>query len=112
MATTIRLMCDWGLYPFWVQAGDEDGFTHMEPDDFQEMFGLPEPVMCALLAWDELYQGNLNWSDPLGTDWARLDDELHYTDRGRDVARLLRRHVPAEVRIEYRGYDNIAPEYY
>lgn len=112
MTTTIRLMSDWGLYPFWVDVDDDEGFTMMEPDDFRELFALPSPVLAALLEWDELYQGNLDWNDPMATDWAGLDGRLRYTERGRQVARLLRRHVPAEVVIEYRGYDNIAAERY
>ena len=110
MTTTIRLMSDWGLYPFWVDVDDDEGFTMMEPDDFRAMFALPEPVVSALLAWDEVYQDNLNWDDPMGTDWGRLDAQLGYTDQGRAAARRRRRHVPAEVCIEYRGRDNIPPE--
>jgi hypothetical protein len=110
MTQTIRLMSDWGLHPFYVDSGD-GFFALIEPDDFQERFCLPGHVVQALLAWDELYQDVLDRDDPGSSEWASADTEQQYVERGRDAARLLRRHVPADVVIEYLA-DESVQEYY
>ena len=111
MTRTIRLMSDWGLYPFYVDGGD-GSFALTEPDDFQATFRLPDHVMRALLDWDQIYQDVLDQDDPRGSDWARPADEQRYLEHGRAAARLLRQHVPDGVRIEFTGADSIPTEYY
>jgi hypothetical protein len=104
-------MSDFGLYPFYVDRGS--GFLALtEPPEFQHEFGLSDDVMRVLLDWDELYQAIYVKHDPRSSDWARPEDEQRYVECGRDAARLLRRHLPDDVRIRYLGADNIAPEYY
>ncbi|MFC4948356.1 hypothetical protein [Pseudonocardia sp. GCM10023141] len=107
----IRLMSDFGLYPFYVDEGN--GLYELtEPEDFQTMFQLPDHVMKSLLEWDQIYQRRIDWDDPASVAWASQQDELHYIEEGRGAARRLRDHVPPDVRIEYTGADNIASEYY
>ena len=109
--TTIRLMSDFGLYPFYVDSGD--GFLELtDPPEFQQEFGLSDDVMRVLLDWDEMYQAIYVKHDPRSSDWARPGDEQRYVECGRDAARLLRRHLPDDVRIRYVGAGDIAPEYY
>ena len=109
--TTIRLMSDFGLYPFYVDSGD--GFPELtDPPEFQQEFGLPDDVMRVLLDWDEMYQAIYVEHDPRSSDWALPGDEQRYVECGRDAARLLRRHLPDDVLIRYVGAGDIAPEYY
>jgi hypothetical protein len=100
MTRTIRILSDWGFYPFYLDRGD-GRFALVEPEDFRATFDLPEHVMCALLEWDEVYQDLLDRDDPRGSRWATTEDRQRYVARGRDAARLLRRHVPADVGIVY-----------
>ena len=109
--TTIRLMSDFGLYPFYVDSGD--GFFELtDPPEFQQEFGLSDDVMRVLLDWDEMYQAIYVHHDPASSAWARPGDEQRYVECGRAAARLLRRHLPDDVRIRYVGAGDIAPEYY
>ena len=109
--TTIRLESDFGLYPFYVDRGNAR-FALTEPPDFQAEFGLPDAVMQVLLDWDEMYQAIYVRHDPRSSAWRSPDDEQRYCDCGREAARLLRRHLPADVAIRYVADGNIAAEYY
>ena len=111
MTTTIRLLSDWGLFPFYVDSGD-GFFALTEPEDFQAAFQLPGHVLRTLLEWDEIYQDLLDWSDPRGSGWTAPEDRERYVAAGRDAARLLRKHVPAEIGIKYVAAGDIPPEYY
>jgi hypothetical protein len=107
----IRLMSDWGLGPFYFDSGD----GHVEGIDSSNLaakFGLPDDVMAAIRAWDKIYQELLDWDDPRGSGWANAADKERYLERGRAAARLLRQHVPADVRIEYCGSGSVPLEYY
>ena len=109
--TTIRLESDFGLYPFYVDRGN-GRFALTEPPDLQVEFGLPDGVMRALLDWDEMYQAIYVHDDPRSSDWPSPGDEQRYVDRGREAARLLRRHLPADVAIRYVADGTIAAEHY
>ncbi len=111
MTVTIRLESDWGLQPFFVDRGDGH-VQAISGDVLAERFGLPDQVMRALDEWDRMYQDVLDRDDPRGSSWASPQDEQRYLDRGRAAARLLRRHLPAEVRIAYCGSGLIPTEYY
>jgi hypothetical protein len=62
-------------------------------------------------AWDALYQDIYDGFDPGGSRWASTADQRNYLERGREVARLLRRYVPADVAIEYLADESVR-EYY
>ena len=111
MTVRIRLESDWGLPPFYIDDG-EGRLEGCSAEGLAEMFGLPDHVMHALKDWDRLYQDVLDWDDPRNSDWARPEDEQHYLQRGRAAARLLRRHLPDDVRIEYAGAGDIPTEHY
>ena len=49
---TIRLMSDFGLYPFYVDRGN-GVLALTEPPEFQQEFGFPDDVMRELLDCDE-----------------------------------------------------------
>jgi hypothetical protein len=107
----IRLMSDWGLGPFYFDNGD----GRVEGTDAKNLankFGLPDDVMAAIRAWDRIYQDLLDWDDPRGSGWASAEDKERYLERGRAAARLLRQHVPDDVRIEYCGSGSVPLEYY
>ena len=110
MTVTIRLWSDWSLDPFYVDSGD-GSFELTSAEDVAETYGLPDDVMRELKAWDELFQDHLNWDDPGNTEWPSDDDQRQYLDRGRAAARLLRRHLPADVVIEYLADETVC-EYY
>lgn len=110
MTVTIRLWSDWSLDPFYVDEGD-GSFALTSAEEVAEAFGVPDDVMRELKAWDTLFQDHLNWDDPVNTRWASDDDHRTYLDRGRAAARLLRLHLPADVRIEYLADDTVC-EYY
>jgi hypothetical protein len=110
VSRTIRLLSDWGFYPFYLDEGD-GRFALVEPQEFRATFDLPEHVMSALLEWDELYQEVLDPDDPRGSDWATPADRQHYVDRGRDAARLLRRHVPSDVDVVYMAAGEVTERY-
>lgn len=110
-AVTIRLEADWGLPPYYVDEGDGHFALHTE-GPFARRFDLPEQVICAIEAWNKLYQDILDWSDPRGSGWARPEDKQHFYEQGRAAARLLRRHLPPDVEILYVGDGNIPDEYY
>ena len=110
MTVTIRLWSDWSLDPFYVDKGN-GSFALTSADEVADRFGVPDDVMREIEAWDALFQDHLNWDDPEATRWESEDDHRHYLDRGRDAARLLRRHLPADVAIEYLA-DGSVREYY
>lgn len=111
MTVSIRLLGDWGLYPFYVDEGN-GLFEIIEPEDFQERFSLPVHVMCALLAWDEVYQAVIDWDDPASSDWSSPEAHQRYIEQGRAASRLLRQHIPDDVRIRYVAAGEILAEYY
>jgi hypothetical protein len=110
VTTTIRLLSDWSLDPFYVDARD-GSFELTSAEEVAETFAVPDDVMRELKAWDELFQDHLNWEDPGSTRWESEDDHRRYLDRGREAARLLRRHLAADVAIEYLADDTVC-EYY
>jgi hypothetical protein len=111
MTVTIRLEADWGLMPYFVDEGD-DRFDAYTDAGFARRFALPNPVMSAIEDWNQLYQRILDWDDPRRSAFASPADEQRFYEQGRIVSRLLRRHVPADVRIMYVGDGNIPAEYY
>ena len=110
MPKTIRLWSDWSLDPFYVDDGN-GYFALTSAEEVAETFALPDEVMREVHAWDELFQEHLNWDDPPATRWASEQEHAAYLDRGRAAARLLRRHLPPDVRIEYLA-DETVREYY
>ena len=111
MTVTIRLEADWGLLPYFVDEGD-DRFEARTESGFARRFDLPDDVMTALEDWNQLYQRILDWDDPRSSAFAGPEEEQHFYEQGRVVSRLLRRHLPADVRIMYVGDGNIPAEYY
>jgi hypothetical protein len=111
MTMIIRLESDWGLPPFYIDKGD-GRLEGCSADNLARIFGLPDRVMAALRDWDRIYQDLLDWDDPRGSGWANADDEQRYLERGRAAARLLRQHVPDDVRIEYCGTGSVPLECY
>ena len=108
--TVLRLWSDVGLDPFYVDDGD--GFFALTASEtVAERFAVPDEVIRAVEAWDGLYQDIFDGADPGDSDWASPQDQQRYLDRGRDVARLLRRHLPPEVGIEYLADESVR-EYY
>jgi hypothetical protein len=110
VTVTIRLWSDWSLDPFYVDEGN-GSFALTSADEIAETFGVPDDVMREIDAWDTLFQDHLNWDDPEATRWDSEDDHRRYLDRGREAARLLRRHLPADVAIEYLADETVC-EYY
>jgi cytochrome P450 len=110
VTVTIRLWSDWSLDPFYIDSGN-GSFELTSAEEVSEIFGLPDDVMRQVAAWDRLYQDHLNWDDPGDNPWPSDDYQRHYLDRGRAVARLLRKHLPADVVIEYLADETVC-EYY
>jgi len=110
VTVTIRLWSDWSLDPFYVDEGN-GSFELTSADEVAETFAVPDDVMRELEAWDALFQVHLNWDDPGATRWPSDDHHRRYLDRGRAAARLLRRHLPADVVIEYLADETVC-EYY
>jgi hypothetical protein len=111
MPVTIQLLADFGLYPFWIDKGNGT-FEAQEPEKFQARFALPDHVMCAILTWDEVYQAILIWDDPASTAWSSPEAHQRYIEQGRAASRLLRLHIPDDVRIRYVAAGEILAEYY
>jgi hypothetical protein len=109
----IRLESDWGISPFLIDLQEGEGTELLWLDIVQELFDLPDAVMDAVKEWNKLYDDHLDWDYPPATRWPSEEAARRYVERGRDVCRLLRRHVPDDVVIEYcaDGY-LITPEYY
>jgi hypothetical protein len=108
--TVLRLWSDFGLDPFYVDDGD-GFFALTAAEEVAQRFGLPSDVLRAVTAWDELYQDVYDAAAPWDSDWTGPAQQRAYLDRGREVARLLRRHLPAEVGIEYLADESVR-EYY
>jgi hypothetical protein len=106
----LRLWSDWCLDPFYLDEGG-GSFELTSAHEVAERFALPDDVMRAVKDWDTLYQDHLNGFEPTNSRWASPADHRSYLDRGREVARLLRRHLPADVTIEYLA-DESVQEYY
>jgi hypothetical protein len=110
VSTTIRLLSDWSLSPFYVDHGD--GFFELtDAATLAHLFALPDPVVAALVCWNRLYEDHLDWDWPPATAWATPEERRRYLERGRDAARLLRAHVPPEVRIEYLADGSVREHY-
>ena len=108
--TVIRLWSDFCLDPFYIDDGD-GFFALTASEEVAERFVLPQEVMREVKAWDELYQELYNGFEPWNNPWPSPQYHQHYLDRGREVARLLRRHLPADVAIEYLADESVR-EYY
>ncbi len=109
---TIRLEADWGLPPYYVDEGDGP-FELYEADDFAERFALPEHVIRALDDVGSALPAHPEVGRPRQLGLRRPGrTSRHFYEQGRVVSRLLRRHVPADVRIKYVGDGNIPAEYY
>ena len=108
--TVLRLWSDFCLDPFYIDDGD--GFFDLtNAAEVAERFAIPDDVMREVTAWDGLYQDIYDGFDPGHSDWASPRERERYLDRGRAVARLLRRHLPPDVEIEYLA-DHSVREYY
>ena len=106
----LRLWSDFGVDPFYVDDGD--GFFALTAAvEVARRFAVPDEVMREAAAWDELYQATYDAAAPWDSDWAGPRQQKEYLDRGRDVARLLRRHLPADVTIEFLADESVR-EYY
>ena len=103
--TVLRLWSDFRLSPFYVDDGD-GRFALTAADEVADRFGLPAGVVREVAAWDRLYQ---DVEDQDG-EW-RGGQQAAYLDRGREVARLLRRHLPADVGIEYLADESVREHY-
>lgn len=112
-AGPVRLLIEseWGCYPYFIDGGDGI-FRHIDPEFVQAMFEVPQDVMDRIECWDELFDSVLDWDDPGGWDWPSTGQRDAYVQRGREVMRLLRAHIPADVTIEYRADGSLAPEFY
>jgi hypothetical protein len=108
--TVIRLWSDFCLDPFYIDDGD-GFFALTASQEVAERFVLPQEVMREVAAWDELYQDIHDGFDPGNSRWPTQADHQRYLDRGREVARLLRRHLPVDVGIEYLADESVR-EYY
>ena len=108
--TVLRLWSDFCLDPFYIDEGD--GFFGLtSAEEVAERFDLPAGVLREVEAWDGLYQVLYDGFAPEIGDWATPQQQQDYLDRGRDVARLLRTHLPADVGIEYLADESVR-EYY
>ena len=106
----VRLMTDWSLPP--VYTGTGNGLLDLtEPEELIDLFGVPHEVVDAVEGWYAKLQSVLNWDYPPDTDWKQLHEIGFYED-GRRAAALLRRHLPADVTIEFCGNDDIPSEYF
>lgn len=112
-AGPVRLLIEseWGCYPFFIDEGDGI-FRHIDPEVVQEMFDVPHDVMKLVEYWDELFHSVLDWADPSGWDWPSVERRDAYVQRGREVMRVFRQHIPSRVSIEYRADGSLAPEFY
>jgi len=113
VAKRLRLMSDWGLYPFYVQQSDGETFDLTDADWVGDDLPLSAAAVSAVVTWDdELYQSVLNWDDPAATDFSHLDRNGYY-ERGREICRMLRAELPADVGIEFLDPADRRPnEYY
>ena len=110
--TVLRMWSDFGLPPLYVDDG-RGVYDLFSAEEVAERFGLPDEVMREVEAWDGLYQ-DLYFGAPDDVDtfgWSTPQQRQDYLDRGRDVARLLRAHLPADVGIEYLADESVR-EYY
>lgn len=108
--TVLRLWSDFCLDPFYIDEGD--GFFALTPaDEVAQRFALPNEVLREVTDWDALYQEIYDGFAPWQSDWASPQHQQDYLDRGREVARLLRTHLPADVGIEYLADESVR-EYY
>ena len=106
----LRLWSDFGLDPFYIDGGV--GFFDLTDNAaVAERFDLPAELIREVKAWDGLYQRRLCGSHPWSNPWPTATAHQEYLDRGREVARLLRRHLPADVTIEYLADESVR-EYY
>jgi hypothetical protein len=108
--TVLRLWSDFCLDPFYVDDGD-GFFALTAAEEVAARFGVPDDVMREVEAWDALYQDIYDGVAPWNSDWTSPSQRQFYLDRGRAVARLLRRHLPADVEIEYLADESVR-EYY
>ncbi|MDT7579233.1 MAG: hypothetical protein QOK35_497 [Pseudonocardiales bacterium] len=97
---TVRLECDWGSSPFWVQEFDDGPFDVTDEDTFREMFDVPAEVMAAVHEWSQLYEDHLDRRDPANTRWGP-GEERRYHDLGHRAVRLLEEHLPDHVSVRY-----------
>ena len=111
MIVTIRLEADWGFPPYYVDEGDGP----FELYEVGRLRGAVRPARARHLRARQLgsaLPARPQLGRPRQLGFASPADERHFYEQGRVVSRLLRRHVPAEVRIKYVGDGNIPAEYY
>jgi hypothetical protein len=99
-AMKITLQVDWGVGPFWVAIGDSIQDDYL-PDEVNDIVPLSKELIQAVAAWDEKFQTTFN--DKVPQDSGILDpaEEKRFDEEGLDLARRIKREVPADVTVEY-----------
>jgi len=102
----LRVMCEWSSWPFWLDPEDCMHGENLDPGEVRELFDVPQDVIDAVLEWHARFERYHQVDDALGAGWPSNEYRSDFVRHGVAVCRLLRRHLPDDVVVEYTGTFN------
>lgn len=92
----VRVMADYGCHPLWAVYPDGE-LDNISP----ESLPISRDLADSLNSWAGEFDAILNEDDPASSDFATLEDERSFNDRGRRLAEWLAREIGRQYRVTY-----------
>jgi hypothetical protein len=93
MYTRIKLMTDYNYYPLW----DMDDVGDIDPTELP----LSEATIERLLNWQKIYDGIIDWDDPVSAGFASAQEEIAFEREGISLWKQLQKELGDEYEIVY-----------
>lgn len=100
---SIKIMAEWSAHPVWFFNPHTDDVVH-PVDPASPELGLSAELARELTAWQEEWDATLDMADPLASAFPSQEADRRFDERGWELARRVRREVPAEWDVSYFSY--------
>ncbi|MFB9928986.1 hypothetical protein ACFORO_30900 [Amycolatopsis halotolerans] len=100
---SIKVMVEWCADPLWIF----DPYTHdvtIPVNPASPELGLSAELARDLSDWRDEWEATRNWADPPSSAFPSDEAERRFDERGWELARRVRREVPAEWDVSYSGH--------
>ncbi|MGV9294169.1 hypothetical protein [Amycolatopsis sp. NPDC003676] len=100
---SIKVMAEWSADPLWVfDPYAHDVTTPVDPASPE--LGLSAELARDLSAWQDEWDAMMNHDDPASSAFPSAEAERSFDERGWELARRVRREVPAEWDVSYSSH--------